>query len=96
MAERVDNRRLRLRHSQRTLSRRQRLDDGPLDHAVAEPFYVALWLRNQSDTGRVCQASASRSRNARGENTGISPSRARRSLSPDTRAARWVDARTIR
>jgi len=53
-------------------------------------------LRRRMVVACPCQAPASRSRNPRGENTGICPSSERRSLSPETRATRCVDARAIR
>ena len=65
--------------------------------AMRAPVYLcASLVLGPSRRSRVSQAPASRSIKARGENTGISPSRVRRCLSPDTRAARCADARTIR
>jgi hypothetical protein len=53
MAEQVYDRRLGLQHGQRMLSRCDHLDDGPLDHAVAEPSYVELWLRTRGRLDRL-------------------------------------------
>jgi hypothetical protein len=52
MAEQLHDSRLDLQHSQGALSRHQHFDDAPLDHAVAEPSCVELWLTSRSGLDR--------------------------------------------